>query len=907
MGSGDPGDGDIIGYRLEKQTIVVKRCLKRALSSRLTLDQRTWFLNYLDTCTELASKLSRRASIAFLFYIVRHQELGHILPDFENVGDAYWKSWLRIGLLEFGNEYPYIDPANVKAAQSDASRAATSLIFSEIDGLLGNTVDSAPEAADVPVHFDRILGHAAIQFKTAVLNCQTVHFFDKLQRLCRLKVAEHDHPGGATAHSLLLAVCNNASKEGWPNDLAEFVKTARQKLGLGGRPNVKVDASTVFSFPVRFDFHWWEQQEFASMGQKKMMLSPVFNVHRAHVRLDATHLCWLLDIMFSGKEAISLLKSTTISIPETPALSKKAAKELFIGDKAAANAEWKRVHDLRLKRKTQEAAFKADRANLKKQSSYSLTKAKPVDVAKAVQLEHPLPSMKRPASMTDDAAWKIQRAALHLDRDAANKRRNECMSTQAYKDAVIEYDNYENKKNAYAMSIFANFNDRNPKQGWKPSASVVTDTVALSVTYERIIRVAVITGSAEEARFKAEKAEKAEKRKLIQELPPFDDYDPDDNTCYGDALVLGIDPGRTTLVTIVCIDYMNRKHKWSLSRGRYHTESGILYENKLKAVRFSGLKDDFASLITDGGALRASTSAEIVAYVERYKTFEAKWWNEFALKRKESRANFQRFVGKQKTLSTFFGKVRKEADKLLGPDQTRIEVAYGAAGKTMAPSGRGELGVPTKGTFAFCARAFLGEHPGDSTSGNVVTFEDETNTSKKCWLTKGTLYEKVYKTYDANGKEFLQHTRARQPPFVPLADVEAEEMRVLERKDKSRRRRGGESVAAPVAPPDIAEDEEEDDDEGKKRIRYAVCRGLLFCPEKSMYYDRDGASAHAIAGLRVLKLKGLGRPSAFRRALPGQATAAMVNNESVAVEEMRPADEDLRRDFVHLDRSNMNL
>ena len=67
-----------------------------------------------------------------------------------------------------------------------------------------------------------------------------------------------------------------------------------------------------------------------------------------------------------------------------------------------------------------------------------------------------------------------------------------------------------------------------------------------------------------------------------------------------------------------------------------------------------------------------------------------------------------------------------------------------------------------------------------------------------------------------------------------------------------------------------------------------MCRGLLFCPEKSKYYDRDGASAQAIAGLRVLKLKGMGRPSAFRRALP--TTAAMVNNESVAVEEMRPAD-----------------
>ena len=882
--TGDPKDDDIIGYRLETQTVVVKRCLTKALSSRLTVDQRAWLLDYLDTCTELASKLSRRASIAFLFYIVRHQELGHLLPDFENVGDAYWKSWLRIGLVEFENEYPHIDPANVKAAQSAASRTATTTIFAEIVGLLGNTVNSTPEATKVPIYFDRILGHAAIQLKTAVCNSQTVNFFDKMKRLCRLKVAEHDHPGGATAYSLLMAVCNNEPKEGWPEDLVAFVKTAREKLGLGNKPDVKVDASTVFPFPVRFDFHWWEQQEFAALGQKRMMLSPVFKVHRAHVRLDATHICLLLDIMTSGKDVISLLRSTTISIPETPALNKEDAMKLFPGDKVAANAEWKRVRDLRASRKIQEETFKSERAKLKAQSSYLLTKVKPVDVAKALQLEHPLPSMKRPASMTDDAAWKVDRAKLQLDRDAANRRRNERMATQAYKDAVFEYDDYENKKNAYAMSIFANFNDRNPKNGWKPSASVVTDTVSLSVTYERTIRVAVRTGSAEEARYKAEKAEKRKRAADAKELPPCDDYDPNANTCVGDALVLGIDPGRTTLVTIICIDHLNRKHKWSLSRGTYHTSSGILHQNKLKAVRFSGMKDHFASLTADGGALRASTSAEIIAYVNVYKTFESKWWTDFALKRKESRANFQRFVGKQKTLSTFFGKVRKAADKLRGPEQTRLEVAYGAAGKTMASSGRGELGVPTKGTFAFCSRAFLGERPGDSRSGNVVTFEDETNTSKKCWLTGGTLYEKVYKTYDANGKEFLQHTRARQPPFVPPADVEAEERRALERKDKAKRRRGGVGVvAAPLAPETIAEEEEK-----KKRIRHAVCRGLLFCPEKSKYYDRDGASAQAIAGLRVLKLKGMGRPSAFRRALP--TTAAMVNNESVAVEEMRPAD-----------------
>jgi hypothetical protein len=47
------------------------------------------------------------------------------------------------------------------------------------------------------------------------------------------------------------------------------------------------------------------------------------------------------------------------------------------------------------------------------------------------------------------------------------------------------------------------------------------------------------------------------------------------------------------------------------------------------------------------------------------------------------------------------------------------------------------------------------------------------------------------------------------------------------------------------------------------KLRYPECRGLRFCPERRMYYDRDEASARAIAGLRCLALQGKGRPSAF--------------------------------------------
>jgi hypothetical protein len=127
------------------------------------------------------------------------------------------------------------------------------------------------------------------------------------------------------------------------------------------------------------------------------------------------------------------------------------------------------------------------------------------------------------------------------------------------------------------------------------------------------------------------------------------------------------------LTIVVCIDYQGKKHAWSLSRGTYHTASGIPSRN--------------AQLRT-----RRARSAD-------------------------------------------------------------------------------------KGTFGFCARAFLGE--GDSTSGNVVTLEDEFNTSKKCWTTRG-----------------------------------------------AKRRRGG-WIEAP-----LAQETRIDEEEKKKRIRHAVCRGLLFCRGK---------------------------------------------------------------------------
>ena len=306
------------------------------------------------------------------------------------------------------------------------------------------------------------------------------------------------------------------------------------------------------------------------------------------------------------------------------------------------------------------------------------------------------------------------------------------------------------------------------------------------------------------------------------------------------------------------------KTSWRLTRGQFHTESGILKQNKLQSQRYKPLVADFASLTACGGALRASSSEEIRKYIIQYRKFEDKWFTDFALQTRESRAKIKRFMGKQKTLASFFSRVRKEAEIIMRRSgKTRIDVAYGACGPTMASTGRGELAVPTKGA---CVRAFTKERESDGLPGlpdkfrNAVSPENEEFTSQICWYTRDA-YEKVYKKYDADGKEFLHHTTGKKAPAVKENENEAFVLKKrADNKLKAKKQRGGGGLSVPLAAamnPESARD--------AQMTCHIDVRGLLFCPERRMFFDRDNESARAIAGLRCIRLSGLGRPTAFRR------------------------------------------
>jgi hypothetical protein len=346
--------------------------------------------------------------------------------------------------------------------------------------------------------------------------------------------------------------------------------------------------------------------------------------------------------------------------------------------------------------------------------------------------------------------------------------------------------------------------------------------------------------------------EKPRKKKAPDGPPPADDYDPTDSTIVGDMLVLGVDPGRTQIVTIVCITSDKKRHVWRLSRGQYYTEGGILGENKKQARRYKVMEPYFAQVLLDGGSLRTDNSGDLKKYLAWYRVAEKQWWA-VALRKAESRGAMQRYIAKKSVMAKFWSKVHKDANVLLaaealftqGKGPTKIDVAYGSAAMSMPCTGKGEVAAPVGAAHAACKLEF---------GKSNVTKEWEYNTTKISFETR-KIKELVYKMFDRTGKEFLHHTPCKRPPLVPDPDLDIVKKVVECRRLKAQRRRGGRDQPGPEVEKRGLERQEE--------LRYPECRGLRFCTESSMYYDRDEASGRAIAGLRCLKLRGLGRPTAF--------------------------------------------
>ena len=798
------------------KTVVVKKCLMKMLRPDLLPYQRQRLLDTIDQYTRLVSRMMRRASLLFLYVVVRRHEDGLKPPNFDDTttyNDAYWKGWLRIGLDEFGQTMPVAVGVTGGVHAQQLRR-----YFDEVSAWLGTSL-----GAEIPEDFDRVLGHAAITFKTIIRNGQEVHFMDKLKRLCKA-VAPGD---GISGYDVLTALRNNEVPDDWPEDLKQFIAEARGKIGL--IPTTVLYENTDVGIVERFEAAWWMQLKFAGLEKRKNMLAPVCKVSRMHVRLDATSL-FLLTWKCLEPEEVTLLKwPTKVSHPD--AKDRAAAKEVYTASKIA--------HE-----KYRDELKKYKVAN---PSYFTLGKTKPNDPETVLNNEHPVPKrIKRTQDMTDDEVWKAVRQAREQQRDAVIAVRAEIRATQEFKDATAAYAEYTETVHKFATALFLPFNDKDSEKGWEAAASVVTDGVSICIMYEKVTE--------EVPQPKPLKKRRAKATTGGTELPPCDDYDPYAPTATATELIGGLDPGRKDIAKTACIDNDGGKHVWGLSRGKYYADGGILVANRQQVHRMKVMRPHFLALqVNDTAALRVTTSAELRSYLEWNAGAEATWW-EVAFRRAESRAKMQRYIGKRKVLDRFFSALRKDLKSLCRPGQSPV-IAYGSAILSMASTGRGEAAVPTGAAFKACQRAF---------GSQAVHIEWEYKTTKVSWETRGPK-EMAYKRYDpVTGKEHLHHTAAKRPPLVVAGELEAFRAAKQRMADKAKRRRGG-SVAVPHVYAAC-----------RKRQRlaltrnpeeaphYTECRELRFCPETRLFRGRDAGSALAIAGLHRLKLMGLGRPTAFR-------------------------------------------
>ena len=855
-----------IGTRSVTKICVVKRCLVSTIRDDLPFGAKRKLLDYIDHASEAISRMVRRSSIVLLYYIERLMEDEDsmqtlVLPDWDDLPDSYWKSWLRIGLQEFENEMPSADLIPY---------------FEEIKDVVGVTITDHVDVREL-LYFDRVLGHAAITFKTSFFNLHNVNFLDKIKRLC--KSMAKIHLQGRGAFDLFNSVLDVSKVEdAWPAAIKEFVADVRTRLELKDEDIVHKDADLKLSTASRMRFHWWMQKRFTEMGNKKIMMAPIFDVKRHHIRLDASLLYSLTWSLFKPpKEDHEEMKKPTKKSHPDPELRRQAL------------LHWEEIQQ-------QKAAYKKELEdfNDKNPSHFAATSGGPRDpVTKLNQLLPSLAIGSRPDDISDEE-WDKLRAERRRLKDEREKARERERNSDAFKEEAQAYKEYEQRIHSFAMKLFRPFKDKNVKKGWVAAASICTDGVSVSVQYEKTTTYPVFAVDEAERRAKKAKASKKKAKAEKDAIPPKDDYDGYAPTMTDDAVVLGLDPGRTFLATIVFIDENGKRHVWKLSRGQYYVDSGILSENLKKTHRYVHLKSHFATLTSEGGGIRASSSAQVKSYIQQYSMFETQWWI-VALKRCESRSSMQRYIGKRKALDSFFARVRKDADELMKKYQkNKVVLAYGAAGINMSATGRGEAAVPTSGTYAAACRAFQGD---DSEVSPIL----EDFTTKVRYAT-GEAFENVYKRFDLpNGRERFCHTKS-SPPCGRAARSASSKYapRILRRhermsstlyssveplqtmsqsplglsvvvnalqtmlhtwrdKNKGCLRRGGIVGSVGSFCPETGRYSSATHTQKDKDLTFTMLRGLKYCPVRNIYLARDEESGRAIAGLKVLELQGFGR------------------------------------------------
>lgn len=172
-----------------------------------------------------------------------------------------------------------------------------------------------------------------------------------------------------------------------------------------------------------------------------------------------------------------------------------------------------------------------------------------------------------------------------------------------------------------------------------------------------------------------------------------------DTPFKGDYRVIGIDPGRSSLITAAELLEDGKYVTYKLSRAQYYHESGIHDSNKKKDkwnLRVKSSLVDLSKTTTKGTSLE-----KFKEYLKVLKKNYDILWAE-NLKKKWGRQKFNTYMGKQKSIQSFLNSLKKSGEKR--GDYREIVLAYGDAG--FASNGKGELSAPTTSLSRQCSKKY---------------------------------------------------------------------------------------------------------------------------------------------------------------------------------------------------------
>ncbi len=706
--------------RTEKCIRIVKCGLRRAIA--LSEPDYRKFSCAVEEYVHYVSRALRRASLALLRHLVVRASTDVPVPDLFHQKDTFWKDWLRL-------------------ATQGAATVGRLPGVEAVQDVMG-----PPPAPPVDVvALDQVVAYAAVTFRTAVLNNAYVPLIPRLTRLVKttLRARALEADGGPPLPEAYVVMSQLRSKapafHGWPAWLREFADDVRRRLDMTLGEYLHDDWGKKLPFDRLFSFNMWMQRQFEDLGARRIALSPVFSVRRAHVRLDKRVLISLFAQLY----------------PAHPSVANLRRIQALHGDE---------------RKQGRPGFLHPDK----------------------VMLPQPPKLKTKKACAGDTAAWEAQTEARKAhERQVAQVRRSPEYAAQLRQNRVLVEAVRDVTRVLFAKIPL-------PKSGgWTFDGSVTTDGVSVSLQYASVRIKPPPPPKPMRAPSSRKKAAAASGSNEYD--TGLSTYIASTNTL---VLGVDPGRVSIATVSYVLDEATNKLVKaaapssggWSLSRAEYRACSGIRDLDAAKARRYETFSAQWSALGAEGAALRTSRVEDVDLYLGRLAQFEGAWW-EAALRRRESRDALRRYSGKRRALDGFFARIRRQLDKMM-PD-VNIQVAYGSAAMTMKPSGRGEVAVPTTGAFHACRRAFGREAVSVTDEAYSTKVDWETGTVKHAVYATFALDER------GEVVRKVASTPSRWMPRVPEVERPLIQQQVDRLRDEARRRRSGLVTAPTAAAPPI--------------------------------------------------------------------------------------------------------